>query len=66
MNIVVNGAAREFKPDATVLSVIEALGLHAQTIVVQRNDDIVERERFAETALTEGDVLELVRLVGGG
>jgi thiamine biosynthesis protein ThiS len=42
------------------------MGLGAATIVVQRNDDIVERAVFAETEIEEGDRLELIRLVGGG
>ena len=49
-----------------VLDLLQALSLDAKTTVVQRNDDIVERERYADTALTEGDALELVRFVGGG
>jgi thiamine biosynthesis protein ThiS len=33
---------------------------------VERNQEIVDREAYGETRLFEGDVLELVRLVGGG
>ncbi len=34
--------------------------------IVERNREIVDREAYRETHLSEGDVLELVRLVGGG
>ena len=34
--------------------------------MVERNREIVDREAYRETNLSEGDVLELVRLVGGG
>jgi thiamine biosynthesis protein ThiS len=33
---------------------------------VERNREIVDREAFRDTRLADGDVLELVRLVGGG
>ena len=42
------------------------LGLKPDGTVVQINDSIVERERFDATLLSEGDHVELVRIVGGG
>lgn len=66
MQVIVNGAPREIGDQATVLDLVRELGLVAETVVVQRNNDIVERERFAATMLAPDDVLELVRLVGGG
>jgi thiamine biosynthesis protein ThiS len=50
----------------TVLSLLEELGLHPEGTVVERNREIVDREGYRETRLADGDVLELVRLVGGG
>ena len=51
---------------ATVWGLLEELGLHPQGTVVERNREIVDREAFRDTHLADGDVLELVRLVGGG
>ena len=50
----------------TVWSLLEELGLHPQGTIVERNREIVDRDAYRETHLSEGDVLELVRLVGGG
>lgn len=66
MQVIVNGSPTETPDTATVLELLEQLGLGAETVVVQCNDDIVERERFAATPLAEGDAVEIVRLVGGG
>jgi len=66
MQVTVNGESRELSDDTTVAHLIEALGLAEVPVVVQRNDEIVNRDRYAETALADGDVLELVRFVGGG
>jgi thiamine biosynthesis protein ThiS len=33
---------------------------------VERNREIVDRDAYRETHLSEDDILELVRLVGGG
>ena len=66
MNVVVNGERRDVSSGATVQTLLDTLGLAAQATVVQRNDEIVNRSSFADTALADGDTLELVRFVGGG
>lgn len=66
MDIIVNGETQQTDEGATVKSLLESLGLNPAEVVVQRNDDILERARYAETPLAQGDKLELVRLVGGG
>jgi len=33
---------------------------------VARNGDVLPREKWPETTLQDGDVLEVVRMVGGG
>ncbi|MCL4501651.1 MAG: sulfur carrier protein ThiS [Deltaproteobacteria bacterium] len=65
MKLIINGQDREVEA-RTILDLLEELGLHPQATVVERNREIVDREAFRDTRLTEGDVLELVRLVGGG
>ncbi len=66
MTITVNGEERDVAAGATVADVLAALGLSPKTVLVQRNDDIIERAEFDNTHLSDGDALELVRLVGGG
>ena len=65
MKLKVNGAYREVSA-TTVFDLLTELGLHPQGTIVERNREIVDREAYRETRLAEGDVLELVRLVGGG
>jgi len=65
VKLTINGEYREVAAN-TVLGLLEELGLHPQGTVVERNHEIVDRGAYRETRLAEGDVLELVRLVGGG
>jgi sulfur carrier protein len=65
VKLTINGQDREVAA-GTVWGLIEELGLHPQSTVVERNREIVDREAFRDTRLADGDVLELVRLVGGG
>jgi thiamine biosynthesis protein ThiS len=66
MRIRVNGDEREVAPGSTVATLLDSLGLRPGAVVVERNGVIVPRDAFAATPLTEGDALEVVRLVGGG
>ena len=65
MKLTVNGEPREVA-GTTVLALLEELGLNPGATVVERNAQIVDRASYRETALADGDILELVRLVGGG
>jgi sulfur carrier protein len=65
LKLKINGEYREVKA-VTVYALLVELGLHPQGTVVERNHEIVDRGAYRETGLAEGDVLELVRLVGGG
>jgi thiamine biosynthesis protein ThiS len=66
LNVVLNGEGRRVPGPATLLDLLEHLGLDPRTVVVERNREIVRRPKLGETALTEGDTIELVHFVGGG
>ena len=65
MRIQVNGEHREVEA-TTILALVEELGLDVRKVAVERNLEIVPRTLHAETALAEGDRVELVQFVGGG
>lgn len=65
MRIQVNGELREVEA-ATILALVEELGLDVRKVAVERNLEIVPRSLHAATALVEGDRVELVQFVGGG
>lgn len=66
MRIVVNSEPQTIDGPASVADLLTALQIDARRVAVERNRRIVRRAQFAETALAEGDVLEIVTLVGGG
>jgi thiamine biosynthesis protein ThiS len=69
MKLQINGEEREFANAAvpfTLAALIESLGMKPDRVAVELNRDIVARARWAETALSEGDRLEVVQFVGGG
>ncbi len=51
----------------TLLALLEGLGVvPGRGVAVERNREIVPRERYKDVLLQEGDELEIVTLVGGG
>lgn len=63
--IQVNGKNREFA-GSTVEDLLRELQLADKNVVVEKNRAIVHRDTYAEERIGQGDVIELVRFVGGG
>ena len=66
LRITVNGETREVPAGASIADLLESLGVASPRIAVERNRDIVPKAEYAATTLAEGDVFEVVELVGGG
>ena len=66
ISVVVNGREQELEAGETVGRLLERLGFTARYALVERNGEPVERARYAELALEEGDTLVVARPVAGG
>jgi len=66
IEITVNGEKRAMAENATLLALLEELGLGQKAVAAQVNDAIIPRDAHAATVLQAGDVVEVVRFVGGG
>ena len=65
----INGVEKQFAAGqlpATIAELLEQLSVEAATVVAEVDGQIVEREKFAETKLHNGQTIELVRFMGGG
>jgi thiamine biosynthesis protein ThiS len=66
LRIKVNGEMVSVPVGASVADLLERLGVATPRVAVERNRDIVPKADYRATALAEGDVFEVVELVGGG
>jgi sulfur carrier protein len=66
VTITVNGEVREMDDDATLASLLDAWGVRRDGTAVALNDEVVPRGRHAQTALHDGDRLEIIVAVAGG
>jgi thiamine biosynthesis protein ThiS len=67
MKLHINGEERTFDPPVpTLTALVEALAMKPDRVAIELNRDIVPRDRWSDTALNDGDKLEVVHFVGGG
>jgi thiamine biosynthesis protein ThiS len=62
----VNGRRVDLEGPTALLTYLEGLGVSARAVAVELNGVIIERSGYADATLDEGDVVEIVRMVGGG
>lgn len=61
-----NGERQALPAGTTLAVLIERLGLRPELVAVECNGAVVRRAEHSTRALAQGDVIELVTLVGGG
>jgi sulfur carrier protein len=66
VSLTVNGSPMRVAPGESVADLLRRLNVASPRVAVERNKEIVPRAEHASTRLAEGDVLEVVELVGGG
>ena len=66
IDLIVNGKSRPVEDSIDLETYLLSFGLNLQFVAVGYNGEVVKRESFADLTLKEGDVLEIVRPVGGG
>ena len=66
MKITCNGETKEITSNTTLASFIRDMDLNPDTVVAECDDRIIKRDEYDTLVLQEGNVLELIRFVGGG
>ncbi len=66
MNVTLNGQPRELGPGWSVATLLDDLKLEPVRVAVEVNRQLISRGEFRLTTLDDGDVVEVVTLVGGG
>ena len=62
----INGRDVELEGPTPLGQYLAALGVDPRAVAVELNERILERSEIADTNLGEGDIVEIVRMVGGG
>ena len=66
INLTVNGEKRELAEPTKLTAFLETLDINLRYVAVAHNGAVLQRQRWPEIVLQDGDVLEIVRMAGGG
>jgi thiamine biosynthesis protein ThiS len=64
--IQVNGETRPATLGSNVIDLLRELGLEDGRVAIERNLEILPRQKWSETLVVAGDRYEIVHFVGGG
>ncbi len=64
--IKVNGENKVIPQGISILKLLESLQINKDRVVIEINKQILKKEVFDSTNLSENDQLEIVTFVGGG
>lgn len=66
ITVTVNGKPRELEGSLNVTTFLKALEINARQVAVALNGEVVPRSEWGRVAVNDGDMVEVVRAVGGG
>ncbi len=66
ISVIANGETIQTQPDIPLPNFLEQLDQKLEKVVVEHNGQALTRPQARELRLSEGDKLEIVRIVAGG
>ena len=66
INLTVNGKPRSLEDSVDLETYLTSFGVNLQHVAVGYNGEVIKRELYLQVNLRDGDILEIVRPVGGG
>ena len=69
MNLIINGESKEVKAETKELrleNILKEMNFHPQLVVVELNGTIINSKNLKDQLIQDGDLLEIVTIVGGG
>ena len=66
ISLLVNGKPRSIEDSTDLESYLTSFDVNMKLVAVGYNGEVIKKEKYAKVRLRDGDVLEIVRPVGGG
>lgn len=66
MKCIINGDPFTFDTEVTIQDILDHLELDKKRVIAEHNQNLIQREDFANQTVREDDRLELLEFVGGG
>jgi thiamine biosynthesis protein ThiS len=66
ITLQLNGEPHQIEAGTGLAELIQTLGLRSGRLAVEINELVIPKANYAQTALHEGDRVEIIHFVGGG
>ena len=66
MEITLNGEKKQIESEVTLDRLLDLFSLPRQRVAVEHNKEVVARNDWPGTMVSDGDKIEVVHFVGGG
>lgn len=66
ISITINGKSRTLDRETAIPDLLASLDVNPRLVAVAINGEVVPKRQHATTAVHDGDLIEIVRMVGGG
>lgn len=66
MRITINGQLKDLSAAGNLRAIVDQFSGRNMHVIAELNGNVVNRSSWEQTAVREGDSVELVNLVGGG
>ena len=66
ITVHVNGTCRSLPTALPLMECLQQLGYNPRLVVLELNGEILHHQHWSATCLQDGDVIEVVTIVGGG
>tara|TARA_B110000196_G_C20803714_1_gene501388 strand:- start:290 stop:493 length:204 start_codon:yes stop_codon:yes gene_type:complete len=66
ISITINGDKLKIEEDSTIEILLELLNITPARLAIEINGEVIPRSEILEKVLQDGDILEIVKAIGGG
>ena len=66
ITVTINGKQQQLDGPTTIAAYVQTLPVDQRHVAVALNGEVVRRDRWPHTTIEDGNVIEIVRMVGGG
>ena len=66
IKVILNGKESKFDKKITVRELVQTLSLKPDGLVVQINEEIISKDKYAGHQVNDGDQIELIKFMAGG
>ena len=66
ISIIVNGDKLKVKESSTIEILLGLLNITPARLAIEINGEVIPRSEMLEKVLQDGDILEIVKAIGGG